>query len=108
MKKESAYQARLKEKIEARFPDCIVLKNDPTHKQGIPDLLVLHNDKWGALECKRSKDAPHQPNQDLRVEMMNKMSYASFIYPENEELILNELEQAFEHKTRRPRVSKRK
>lgn len=54
-KKESEFQGSLIKKIKQRFPGCLVLKNDPTYIQGIPDLLILHNDKWAALECKKSK-----------------------------------------------------
>lgn len=94
--KESTFQHGLIEKIRKTFPGCIVLKNDPTYIQGIPDLLILHNDKWAALEVKRSKDESHRPNQDYYVSKMNDMSYSSFIYPENEKEILNELQQTFE------------
>lgn len=90
----NGYQAKLKKKLEARFPGCIVLKNDPTHKQGIPDLTILYEDKWATLECKRSATASHRPNQGRRVEIMNRMSFSSFIYPENEEEVLNDLEQS--------------
>jgi len=76
----------------------MVLKNDANYIQGIPDLMILHNDKWAALECKRSEDASHQPNQDLYVEKMNSMSYAAFIYPENEKEIFNDLQSAFKSK----------
>ena len=64
-------------------------------KQGIPDLLVLYHDKWVALEVKNSPTASHRPNQDQYVERMNEMSYASFIYPENEEKIFSELKEVF-------------
>jgi len=92
---ESKYQADLIKKLEKRFPNCVVLKNDPTYIQGIPDLMVLYENKWAALECKVSKTAHKQKNQPFYVNLLNKMSFASFIYPENEKEVLNELERAF-------------
>lgn len=62
----------------------------------IPDLVVLYEDTWAALEGKKSARASHRPNQDYYVEKMNEMSYAAFIYPENKEEILNELERSFQ------------
>ncbi len=62
---ENKFQANLIKELKKRFPGCIVMKNDPTYIQGIPDLLVLHNDKWAALECKKSAGAKKQPNQIL-------------------------------------------
>lgn len=106
MKKESKFQKDLRKKIEDIFPGCMILKNDPTHNQGIPDLLILYEDSWAALECKRHSKAKHQPNQDYYVNKMNKMSYASFIYPENEERVLNEMEQTLRSKSRRSRISR--
>ncbi len=91
MSLESKFQAEVITDIEDLFPGCIILKNDPTYIQGFPDLLILFEDKWAALECKKSKDAIHQPNQDNYVEQLDGMSYAAFIYPENKEDILNEL-----------------
>lgn len=92
---ERDYQKKLVKKLKDIFPGCIVLKNDAQLKQGIPDLLVLYNDKWAALEVKKSADASHRPNQDSKVQTMNDMSYASFIYPENEELVFSELKEVF-------------
>lgn len=93
--RENDYQAKLIKKIEKRLPGCIVMKNDPNYIQGIPDLTVLHNGRWATLEVKRSKDESHQPNQDFYVERMNGMSFSSFIYPENEKEVLDELERSF-------------
>ncbi len=93
---ENKFQAKLIKEIKRRFPGCIVMKNDPTYIQGIPDLLVLNNDRWAALECKKSAGAKKQPNQEYYVNQMNAMSFSKFIYPENEEEVLNELQQAFE------------
>lgn len=96
MAKESKFQANLIKEIKERFDGCVVLKNDPSYLQGVPDLLVLYEDKWAALECKRSKTSSHRPNQDHYIQHMNEMSYAAFVYPENKEEVLNGLQQAFE------------
>lgn len=92
---ERDYQKKLVKKLKDIFPGCIVIKNDAQLKQGIPDLLVLYEDKWVALEVKQSADASHRPNQDHYVWKMNTMSYASFIYPENEEKIFSEMKEVF-------------
>lgn len=92
---ERDYQKKLVKKLKDIFPGCIVVKNDAQLKQGIPDLLVLFKDKWVALEVKKSESASHRPNQDYNVERMNNMSYAAFIYPENEEKIFSELKEVF-------------
>lgn len=93
---ESKFQANLIKKIKAEYPGCIVMKNDSSYIQGIPDLLVLYKDKWVSLECKKNANARHQPNQDYYVEQMNKMSFSRFIYPENEKEVLDELRHRFE------------
>lgn len=104
---ESAYQAKLIKKLHKLFPGCIILKNDSMLKQGILDLTVLYNDRWAALEVKRDANAPARPNQDFFVHRLNEMSYAAFVYPENEEEVLHALQQAFEP-PRRARVFKSK
>ena len=91
---ERDFQSDLIKEIKATFPDAIILKNDSGYKQGIPDLLILNEDKWAALECKQYANARHRPNQDYYISKMNKMSYARFIYPENKEDILDELQLA--------------
>ena len=93
--RENQFQAKLIRELKTVFPGCVVLKNDANYLQGFPDLLILHNDKWAALECKREQDAHRQPNQEYYVNMLSKMSYASFICPENRNEVLNELQQTF-------------
>lgn len=93
--RENKFQADLIKELRNKFEGCLVLKNDPNYKQGIPDLLVLYKNKWAALECKKDKNAPARPNQPYYVDLLNDMSYASFIYPENKEEVLNELERSF-------------
>lgn len=73
----------------------MVLKNDPNYLQGVPDLTIFWRDKWATLEVKKSVNASHQPNQDYYVEMMDHMSFSRFIYPENKEEVLYELQQSF-------------
>lgn len=93
-KKESEFQSYLIDELKERFPGCIVVKTDAGFIQGIPDLIILFNDKWAMLECKKSKDAKHRPNQDYYVELLNKLSFSAFIYPENKESILDGMEKA--------------
>ena len=89
---ENKFQAKLIKKIKKMFCGCIVMKNDSGYIQGIPDLLILYRNKWGALECKKSANAKRQPNQEYYVQKMDEMSFARFISPENEEEILNDLQ----------------
>lgn len=93
---ENKFQSDLIKELKERFPGCEVLKNDPGYIQGIPDLSIFYKDKWAMLECKDSANAKKRPNQDYYVERMNKMSFASFIFPENKEEVLDELQRAFE------------
>lgn len=93
--KESKFQAKLIKELKKEFPGCLILKLDPNYIQGIPDILILFRDRWAALECKRNEKAKHQPNQDYYISLMNGMSYARFIYPENKEEILDELQRSF-------------
>ena len=91
---ESRFQARLIKDIRDLFPGCIILKNDPNYLQGFPDLLILFKNRWAALEVKRSEKAICRQNQEYYVELANNMSYASFVYPENKDEVLDELQQA--------------
>ena len=91
---ESGFQDRLIGTLKERFPGCMVFKMDQI--QGIPDLLVLFENKWASLECKKSAGAKKRPNQEYYVRKMNEMSFSRFVSPENKEEVLNELEQAFQ------------
>lgn len=95
MKKESKFQSELKKELEKRFPGCIVTKLDSNNIQGIPDLLILYDNKWATLENKRSSKSSKQPNQEYYVDRMNKMSFSRFIYPENKDEVLNDLTKIF-------------
>ena len=102
---ENQYQAKIIKKLTLMFPECIVYKMDPSYQQGIPDLLILWHDYWAALEVKTSALAHVQPNQDHFVQKLSDMSFAAYIYPENEEEVLNALQQAFKS-PRRARILK--
>lgn len=93
---ESKFQASLIQELKRRFPGCMVLKSDPNYIQGIPDLLILYKNKWASLECKKDARSSKRPNQSYYVDSMNEMSFSRFIFPENREDVLNDLEQAFE------------
>ena len=90
---ESKFQRELIHELNELFPGALIYKNES--KQGLPDLTVLYGRNWALLECKKSEGAEHQPNQDYYVEKANQMSFSRFVYPENKQEVLNELQQAF-------------
>lgn len=92
---ESQFQSKLIKELKKLFPGCIVMKSDSGYLQGIPDLLILFNDKWAALECKQHAGAKKQPNQEYYVGKMDEMSFSRFICPENKEEVLHDLQQSF-------------
>ena len=93
---EREYQSYLIEKLKKRFPGALVIPMDGNYIQGFPDILILFFNKWAALECKRNQNEPHRPNQDYYIDKINEMSFARFIFPENEEEVLYELQQSFQ------------
>lgn len=88
---ENRFKTKLIAELEDLFPDCIITHLDPNEIQGIPDLLILFGNKWAVLEGKKSATASVRPNQEYYVDLMNEMSFAAFIYPENKDQILDEL-----------------
>ena len=92
---ENKFKTKLATEIKERFPGAKVFHLNPNECQGAPDLIILYQNKWAALEGKKSATASHRPNQDYWVDTYNEMSFARFIYPENKEEILNELQNLF-------------
>lgn len=90
---ERDFQSDLIDELKGLYPEALIYKNES--KQGFPDLTILYRDKWALLECKKNGKAKHQPNQDYYVERANSMSFSRFIYPENKQEVLDELQQAF-------------
>lgn len=97
---ENQYQARLIKKIKRLLPGCEILKNDPGYRQGMLDLIILCDGFWASLEVKDSAKSKAQPNQEYYVRKLDDMSFAAFIFPENEDEVLNALQQAFESSRR--------
>lgn len=92
MAREANYRTGLIKRIQERFPECVILPNDPQRIQGIPDILVLFNKFWAALELKRSGSASKRPNQDYYINKFNGMSFGAIIYPENETEVLDAIQ----------------
>lgn len=94
---ESDFQREFLLRVRARLLSLghvDVVRNE-THRS-IPDIVLLGpNGRWAALEFKRSKVAKKQPNQEFHVQRLNEKGYAAFVYPENGEEILRELEEVF-------------
>lgn len=95
MKREAEFQGEIIKEIKKMFPGCLVLKNDATYIQGIPDLLILYKNKWASLECKRTNKSSKRPNQKYYVDKMNSMSFSRFVSPENKKEVLDDLQRTF-------------
>lgn len=92
----SGFKRKFMDELEERYPGCILLHLDPNGNfQGIPDLLMLWGGLWAAFEVKASANAARRPNQPYYVEQFNHLSFAAFVYPENQEAVLHELEKEF-------------
>jgi hypothetical protein len=103
--RERDFVKQFKKDLEDRFPGCLILKQEPNITfQGIPDHIVLYEDKWAALEFKKDKKAKRQPNQPWHVARMNKMSYAAIVEPSNAEEVLDDLQSTFRPR-RKARIS---
>ncbi len=90
---ESGFQDSLIEKLKTMFPNCRIFKMN--QHQGIPDLLILFNERWAMLECKQKANSSKRPNQDYWVSFYNNMSFARFISKNNCAEVLDELQQTF-------------
>ena len=90
-KLENKFKTHLKHRLESTYPGCIITYLDPNDIQGIPDMLILYEHMWATLEGKKDQYATKQPNQPYYVDLMNRMSFSAFIFPENEEEVLEEL-----------------
>lgn len=100
-KKESKFQKDTLDEMAERYPGVLALKNDAKYLQGIPDfslyLKTAEGLKTAFLEFKESEEAKHQPNQDEYVEKLNEMGgFARFIYPENKQKVLSDLDDYFD------------
>lgn len=92
-KLESSFQnGTLMKAIKQRIPDALILKNDPTYLQGVPDLTVIHGSRCAMLEVKRDAKASRRPNQEYYIQHIRERGgFASFIYPENLDEVLDDM-----------------
>lgn len=98
---EGNFKSKLIKDIEREIPGCIVTKLEADQKEGIPDILILHENKWATLEAKKNKSEvtksrPNKRQQDYYVMTMDKMSFSRYVYPENKQEVLNELKIHFQ------------
>lgn len=100
-KLESKFQKELIDEVKARYPGCIALKNDSSYIQGFPDWTILYKDRWATLEVKKERGAHRQPNQEYYVNTLNDMSFSRFVFPENKDEVLEDLDVLFKRKRRR-------
>lgn len=96
MKKESDFKNKLYNEIRDRFPGAEVIPNDAGYLQGFPDATVYFpNGRYFLLEGKRECKSARRPNQDYYVNKSPLCDNATFVYPENKDEVLDELERRY-------------
>ena len=104
MTAESKFKHDFHQELEDIFPGCVIVHNDPTLFPGIPDTTIFWGGQWAMLEFKKSAKASKQPNQEYWVNVLNEMSFAAFVCPENRNEVLDALQRSF-WPTREARIS---
>jgi hypothetical protein len=93
---ESKFKKDMKDRIKKRLVNKGLHFIEPKLiTRSEPDLVILGQDTWAALEFKRFENADTQPNQKYKIDKLNNLSYAQFCYPENLEEVLHDLEELF-------------
>lgn len=94
MTPEGKFKAQTKTIISEMFPGCY-MHEMKAGAQGIPDTLIIFGERWALLEFKESKQAKKRPNQEYYVNKFDSMGFARFVYPENVDEVLDDLERWF-------------
>lgn len=92
---ESEFQKDLMDELRDLFPGCVILKNDSSYQQGIPDWLILWGPHWAMLETKKSRGSRYEANQEYFLEILDEMSIARRVQPENRREVIRAIQQAF-------------
>ena len=74
---------------------CLVLKyeQNATTRAGVADVFFCKEGFYGFIETKKSKTAKLRPGQKEFIEKIDGWSYGRICYPENFDIIKEELEQ---------------
>lgn len=92
---ESNFKRKGLELIRERLSEFDLDFIDVQGARSFPDIIILGPRVWAALEFKRSEEANKQPNQGHHINRLNNKGYASFIFPENLEEVIHDLEKLF-------------
>lgn len=94
---ESQFRTNFIKKLKKISPEIFVEFADPGRVNGIPDLIIFFKNKHARIETKKSKNASKRQHQEYYINLFNSYGvYSTFLSPENEEEVLNELRRYFE------------
>lgn len=92
MKENAWKRTKLYPRLRA-LNDCYWFTKEAKSIRGIPDIVGSINGKFFALECKKSKNAKRTRLQEYTIQKIkDDKGYATFVYPENLDRVINELE----------------
>ena len=93
---ESKFKSNFLRRVEAHYPDAVVMKNDTSFIQGFPDTTIFWRDRYAILEFKRSTNAKRQPHQREYIDEFSEWTLAAFVSPENQEEVFDALQRTFQ------------
>lgn len=104
MVKESDFQAKVIKQLKALGLAVVKNQAGPGVPTGFPDLSWWYKSKYGFLEVKRSQKAPFRPRQEKWLEQLGTWGYARVVFPENYDIIKEEISLIVEEENAKERT----
>ncbi len=92
MSVENQLQSKIRNYLRKKGCYVLVIKPQPGRPEGCPDIILMKEGFWGALEVKSSLKSPFQPLQEDTLLKLDKWSYAKVVFPEIWPEVKQELE----------------
>lgn len=80
---ESSLQSKVIRELRTAFPTAIIIKNDASYIQGIPDFTILYHNVWIFIEFKDKSKSAYRPNQEYYLDLAKQWSFSFTVSHDN-------------------------